>query len=54
MAGRIYREDSQTQEGQFKWIYERWNQVTSSAQFPDIVGTLSGLCRSADEEMKGY
>ena len=31
IAGRIYREESHAVEGQFKWIYERWNQVTTSA-----------------------
>jgi hypothetical protein len=25
IAGRVYREESTTEEGQFKWIYERWN-----------------------------
>jgi hypothetical protein len=54
IAGRVYREESMTEPGQFKWIYERWNKVTTSAQHPDIIGTIAGVCRSADEEMKAY
>lgn len=38
IAGRVYREESGEN---FKWIYERWNKVTTSAQHPDIINTIA-------------
>ena len=35
-----------------RWIYERWNKVVSSADFPDVAKRLGGLYNSARKEVR--
>ena len=57
LAGRIFREEppakparagdetpnSQEDEPQPKWIYEKWNQAISTSKYPQIEKTLADL-----------
>lgn len=35
-----------------KWIYERWNKVVTSAEFPDVPGQLGALLKNSRKELR--
>jgi len=35
-----------------KWIYERWNKVINTAEYPDLPGSLGGVLKSSRQEIR--
>ena len=58
VVGRVYREDVHPRTnrvyGSPKWIYEKWNQVVTSAKFPNIHQTLADLYLRSINDQKFY
>jgi len=46
--------EAQEPEKKFKtkWIYERWNKVVTSAEFPDVPGQLGALLKNSRKELR--
>ena len=58
VVGRVYREDVNPRtnriHGSPKWIYEKWDQVVTSAKFPNIHQTLADLYLRSINDQKFY
>ena len=35
-----------------KWIYERWNKVINTAEYPDLPGTLGEVLKNSRQEIR--
>lgn len=57
-VGRIYREDVNQRTNRVytspKWVYEKWNQVVTSAKHPKVQQTLADLYLQSINDQKYY